>query len=88
MNPNSSQQSSAKPMKQPDIHSTYITGFGSGFFGLNEQEAPQNSLTDMNNAKIYIDKTIRPRMRLKGFLREQIKSRASHCLLSIMTFFI
>ena len=69
MNPNSSQQSSAKPMKQPNIHSTYITGFGSGFFGLNEQEAPQNSLTDMNNAKIYIDKTIRPRMRLKRFFK-------------------
>lgn len=54
-----------KAQKQPAIGSRYISNFGTGLFLLNREKAPENSLVDMNNLKIGIDKTLQPRMRLR-----------------------
>lgn len=54
-----------KSQKQPAIGSRYISNFGTGLFLLNREKAPENSLIDMNNLKIGIDRTLQPRMRLR-----------------------
>lgn len=72
-----------KAQKQPAISSRYISNFGTGLFLLNRERAPENSLVDMNNLKIGVDKTIQPRMRIKHIYHGDAKIQSKPITVSI-----